>query len=109
MPTQSAPHTLEVPCWEGRRACRIHIARTGKLQGVDLEGATLYSTLEPCTHRNHPKVSCTDRVIDRKLKRVVIGTLDPNQMIRGLGELRLQDGVVSRNRRNFGSPLISGD
>ena len=69
-----------------------------KLQNVDLEGATLYSTLEPCTHRNHPKIACTDRVIARKLKSVVIGTLDPNAMIRGLGELRLQETGVEITR-----------
>lgn len=76
-----------------------------KLKGVDLEGATLYSTLEPCTHRNHPKIACTDRVIERKLKRVVIGTLDPNATIRGLGELRLQDAGVEITR--FEPDLVS--
>jgi len=69
-----------------------------KLLDIDLEGATLYSTLEPCTHRNHPKIACTDRVIARKLKRVVIGTLDPNAKIRGLGELRMQDADIEITR-----------
>ena len=53
-------------------------------------GATAYVTLEPCCHVNKKTPPCVPRLIEAKLARVVVGTLDPNPQVagRGVQELR---------------------
>ncbi|MDD3184990.1 MAG: bifunctional diaminohydroxyphosphoribosylaminopyrimidine deaminase/5-amino-6-(5-phosphoribosylamino)uracil reductase RibD [Anaerostipes sp.] len=48
------------------------------------EGATIYVTLEPCCHYGKTP-PCTQAIIENKLKKVVIGSFDPNPKVDGGG------------------------
>lgn len=72
-----------------------YIALERKLADQSIAGSTVYTTLEPCTSRNDPKIPCAIRLIDRKVARVVIGMLDPNPKIRGLGQITLRKARVA--------------
>ena len=54
-----------------------------------LKSATLYVTLEPCSH--HGKTPpCCDLIISRQIPRVVIGCVDPYEKVCGQGIARLK-------------------
>jgi pyrimidine deaminase RibD-like protein len=65
-----------------------------KLAHDVLAGSTVYTTLEPCTSRNEPKIACVDRLIERKVARVFIGMLDPDTRVHGRGMMRLQEAGI---------------
>jgi diaminohydroxyphosphoribosylaminopyrimidine deaminase/5-amino-6-(5-phosphoribosylamino)uracil reductase len=52
--------------------------------GEEARGATLYLNLEPCAHFGKTP-PCAPRVVERGVKRVVIGMEDPNPLVRGKG------------------------
>jgi pyrimidine deaminase RibD-like protein len=59
------------------------------LHGQDVSGAIIFTTLEPCTNRNNHK-PCSDWIIEKGVKHVVIGYLDPNPKIYNNGCKKLK-------------------
>ncbi|MEO8400117.1 MAG: bifunctional diaminohydroxyphosphoribosylaminopyrimidine deaminase/5-amino-6-(5-phosphoribosylamino)uracil reductase RibD, partial [Ignavibacteriaceae bacterium] len=55
----------------------------------NLEGSTLYINLEPCSHYGKTP-PCVDKILEAKIKKVVIGTLDMNPLVSGNGVKKLK-------------------
>nr|WP_064741659.1 deaminase [Hamadaea tsunoensis] len=62
---------------ETDRTVHAEEAALAKLSDVDLTGATVYSTLEPCSRRASRPKSCTRLIIDAGVRRVVYALREP--------------------------------
>lgn len=63
-------------------------------KNVTETGTTLYVTLEPCIHYGKTP-PCTDLLIEKKVKRVVVAMQDPNPMVNGKGTKRLRENSIT--------------
>ena len=65
-----------------------------KKAGARARGADLYVNLEPCDHHGRTP-PCTEAVLAAGIKRVFVGSIDPNPLVRGKGVKRLRaSGVI---------------
>ncbi|MDE6776234.1 MAG: bifunctional diaminohydroxyphosphoribosylaminopyrimidine deaminase/5-amino-6-(5-phosphoribosylamino)uracil reductase RibD [Ruminococcus sp.] len=58
--------------------------------GIDCSGADMYVTLEPCCHYGKTP-PCTEAIINHGIKRVFIGSSDPNPLVSGNGTKILRE------------------
>ncbi len=64
-----------------------------RARGNDPKGATVYVTLEPCSHSGRTP-PCTKALIEAGVARVVIGAQDPNPAVDGQGIAALREAGI---------------
>lgn len=67
-----------------------------KNRNMRLDGSILFATLEPCAPgaRKHPKLSCAERIVNARIKKVWIGIEDPDPTVDRKGIKYLIDNGV---------------
>jgi diaminohydroxyphosphoribosylaminopyrimidine deaminase/5-amino-6-(5-phosphoribosylamino)uracil reductase len=79
--------------WHRRRGEPHAEVNALRAAGERARGATLYVSLEPCTHHGATP-PCVDAILEAGIARVVVGVRDPNRDVRGAGVERLRAAGV---------------
>ncbi|MFQ7000873.1 MAG: bifunctional diaminohydroxyphosphoribosylaminopyrimidine deaminase/5-amino-6-(5-phosphoribosylamino)uracil reductase RibD [Clostridium sp.] len=78
-------------CGEGH--AEVNAFKDAEEKNENVEGAEMYVTLEPCSHFGKTP-PCADKIIEKKISKVFIGTLDPNPLVAGRGVKKLKDAGI---------------
>ncbi|NIP29417.1 MAG: bifunctional diaminohydroxyphosphoribosylaminopyrimidine deaminase/5-amino-6-(5-phosphoribosylamino)uracil reductase RibD, partial [Candidatus Dadabacteria bacterium] len=77
-------------------------------KGHILKGSTLYVTLEPCCHLDKRTPPCTEAIMHEGIRKVFVGTLDPNPKVSGNGVdylkgkgIKVESGILEEDCRNI--------
>ncbi|MCL1924076.1 MAG: bifunctional diaminohydroxyphosphoribosylaminopyrimidine deaminase/5-amino-6-(5-phosphoribosylamino)uracil reductase RibD, partial [Defluviitaleaceae bacterium] len=78
--------------------------------GHSTEGATIYLTLEPCSHYGNTP-PCVDAIVDAGITRVVIASSDPNPLVNGAKFLRangvfVTEGILKEEADAINKPFF---
>lgn len=77
----------------GENHAEINAFEDAAAKGEDVEGADMYVTLEPCSHYGKTP-PCAKAIIEKKIKNVYVGLLDPNPLVAGRGIQMMQDSGI---------------
>jgi diaminohydroxyphosphoribosylaminopyrimidine deaminase / 5-amino-6-(5-phosphoribosylamino)uracil reductase len=67
--------------------------RDAQARGVSVQGATVYVTLEPCSHHGRTP-PCSETLVQAGIGKVVVAILDPNPLVSGRGVQILRDAGI---------------
>ncbi|MFR9650524.1 MAG: dihydrofolate reductase family protein [Rikenellaceae bacterium] len=62
--------------------------------GAELKGATIYSTIEPCSQRSSEPKSCSELIVEHQFARAVFALYEPSHFVECHGAERLRHSGV---------------
>jgi diaminohydroxyphosphoribosylaminopyrimidine deaminase / 5-amino-6-(5-phosphoribosylamino)uracil reductase len=78
----------------GGAHAEIMALRAADAQGLDVRGATVHVSLEPCVHHGRT-APCTQALIEAGVAKVVVAILDPNPLVAGKGVQQLREAGIA--------------
>ncbi|WP_297421778.1 bifunctional diaminohydroxyphosphoribosylaminopyrimidine deaminase/5-amino-6-(5-phosphoribosylamino)uracil reductase RibD [Thermococcus sp.] len=77
----------------GEKHAEVNAIEDAKSKSHDVKDATMYVTLEPCSHWGK-QPPCSDRIIREGFKRVVVAMEDPNPLVAGRGIEKMRKAEI---------------